>query len=189
MAITNETMTIRQVADYLQLSSSTVYQLVQRGELPGRKVGGGWRFLRSEIDEWLVGKQRPVPLSVLVVDDEKPVCQLFLDTLAPRGHTVHLALSGEDAIALIKKQPVDLVFLDLLLPQMSGIDVYREICRIRRPPEVIVITSFMSSHLLTEALSQGLLTVIQKPFRIETVLEAVDKVAKAKAGALVSGSQ
>ncbi len=182
-------MTIRQVADYLQLSQSTVYQLANKGELPGRKVGGGWRFVKAEIDEWLGAKQRAVTLTILVVEDDRPVSQLLVDTLRPRGHTVLAAFSGEEAFPIIATQPLDLVFLDLVLPKASGIDVYKAISRLQRPPEVIVITSFTSSHLLAEALELGLLTVIQKPFRLETILEAVEKVAQAKAGSLISGSQ
>lgn len=48
------TMTIEEVADYLQISSSTVYKLARHGVLPGRKVGNNWRFSRAGIEEWLV---------------------------------------------------------------------------------------------------------------------------------------
>jgi PTS system nitrogen regulatory IIA component len=46
-------LTLKQVADHLQLSERTLYRLLQRGELPGRKIGGQWRFRLSEIDYWL----------------------------------------------------------------------------------------------------------------------------------------
>lgn len=48
------TMTIEEVADYLQISPSTVYKLARHGILPGRKVGNNWRFLRAGIEDWLV---------------------------------------------------------------------------------------------------------------------------------------
>ena len=85
---------------------------------------------------------------------------------------------------MIQTQPFDLVFLDLLLPGISGIEVYREIDRLTDPPEVIVITSFASSNLLVKALDIGLLTVIQKPFQMDAILEAVEKAAQRKAGVL-----
>lgn len=47
-----EYMTVSQVAELLQLSEKTVYRLAQRGELPGFKVGGSWRFRRRDIDAW-----------------------------------------------------------------------------------------------------------------------------------------
>lgn len=48
------TMTIEEVADYLQISPSTVYKLARHGILPGRKVGNNWRFSRAGIEDWLV---------------------------------------------------------------------------------------------------------------------------------------
>lgn len=46
-------MTVREVSQYLKLAKSTVYKLVQEGVLPGRKVGGTWRFSRKQLDSWL----------------------------------------------------------------------------------------------------------------------------------------
>ncbi|MGO8843317.1 MAG: helix-turn-helix domain-containing protein [Methyloceanibacter sp.] len=46
-------MTLRQVADYLHCAYSTACRLVRQGEIPGFKLGGGWRFMKSEIDRWI----------------------------------------------------------------------------------------------------------------------------------------
>ena len=46
-------MTIREVADYLKLTEKTTYRLVAEGKIPGFKVGGSWRFRRSEIEQWI----------------------------------------------------------------------------------------------------------------------------------------
>ena len=46
-------LTVKDVADLLRVDSKTVYRLVQRSELPGFKVAGSWRFLRSDIDIWI----------------------------------------------------------------------------------------------------------------------------------------
>ena len=46
-------MTIREVADYLKITEKTAYRLAAAGDLPGFKVGGSWRFRRSEIDRWI----------------------------------------------------------------------------------------------------------------------------------------
>ena len=45
-------MTLREVAELLKLSEKTVYRLAQRKEIPAFKVGGSWRFMRSDIDNW-----------------------------------------------------------------------------------------------------------------------------------------
>jgi len=46
-------MTVRDVADYLNVNEKTVYRLAQRRELPGFKVAGAWRFRRADIDKWI----------------------------------------------------------------------------------------------------------------------------------------
>ena len=56
-------MTLEEVANYLRLSRSKLYDMSQSGEIPGSKVVGRWRFLRSEIDDWML-QQRPLrPMS------------------------------------------------------------------------------------------------------------------------------
>lgn len=49
----NPVMTIQEVAHYLQVSPSTIYKLANSGQLPGRKVGGRWRFARKTVEAWL----------------------------------------------------------------------------------------------------------------------------------------
>jgi excisionase family DNA binding protein len=49
----NDIITIKEVADYLKLKEKTAYALVARGEIPGFKVGGSWRFRKSEIEKWI----------------------------------------------------------------------------------------------------------------------------------------
>lgn len=51
-------LNIHQVADYLQLNLSTVYQWAQQGRLPAIKLGGRWRFRRSDLDRWLDAQTR-----------------------------------------------------------------------------------------------------------------------------------
>lgn len=51
--MTDEIMTVKQLAEYLKLNFQTVYRKVQKGEIPGSKIGRGWRFQKSVIDRWL----------------------------------------------------------------------------------------------------------------------------------------
>lgn len=50
-----QVMTVREVSEYLRIAESTVYKLVQEGEIPGKKIGGIWRFSRKLLDDWLEG--------------------------------------------------------------------------------------------------------------------------------------
>ena len=51
--MTDEILTIKEVAEYLKLSEKTAYRLASDGKLPGFKVGGSWRFKRADIEQWI----------------------------------------------------------------------------------------------------------------------------------------
>jgi excisionase family DNA binding protein len=51
-------MTVQDVADYLNVDPKTVYRLVNRGDLPGFKVGGSWRFHKEDLDAWIVRQKK-----------------------------------------------------------------------------------------------------------------------------------
>ena len=53
-----EIFTIKEVADYLKLAEKTTYRLTSEGKIPGFKVGGSWRFRKSEIDRWIVEQEK-----------------------------------------------------------------------------------------------------------------------------------
>jgi excisionase family DNA binding protein len=61
---TDQAMTVRQVAEYLQVTERTVYKLAWAGQLPGFKVGNTWRFKRDDIDKWIETNKRRVRLSL-----------------------------------------------------------------------------------------------------------------------------
>ena len=52
-------MTPREAAEYLSVHVRTIYRLVKNGEIPGRKIGGSWRFKRDALDEWLSIREYP----------------------------------------------------------------------------------------------------------------------------------
>lgn len=51
-------MTIKELAAYLKMAEKTLYRLAANGEVPGFKIGGAWRFRKSEIDAWIKKKER-----------------------------------------------------------------------------------------------------------------------------------
>lgn len=52
-AMTDEILTLKEVAEYLKLAEKTAYRLAAEGKLPGFKVGGSWRFKQSDIEKWI----------------------------------------------------------------------------------------------------------------------------------------
>jgi excisionase family DNA binding protein len=56
-----EILTPREAAEYLSVHVRTIYRLAKNGEIPGRKIGGSWRFKKNALDEWLSWKEKPSP--------------------------------------------------------------------------------------------------------------------------------
>lgn len=56
--MSDEIITIKEVAEYLKIKEKTAYALAAKGEIPGFKVGGAWRFRKGEIDKWIKEKER-----------------------------------------------------------------------------------------------------------------------------------
>jgi excisionase family DNA binding protein len=56
-----EILTPREAAQYLSVHVRTIYRLVKQGEIPGRKIGGSWRFKKETLDEWLSGRENSSP--------------------------------------------------------------------------------------------------------------------------------
>lgn len=54
----NQALTVRDVAAYLNVDEKTIYRLAQRGELPGFKVAGAWRFQSADLQRWIEGRKR-----------------------------------------------------------------------------------------------------------------------------------
>jgi excisionase family DNA binding protein len=56
--MSDEIITIKEVAEYLKIKEKTAYALAAKGEIPGFKVGGAWRFRKSEIDKWIAKREK-----------------------------------------------------------------------------------------------------------------------------------
>ncbi len=112
---------------------------------------------------------------LLIIDDEKMICEEFCETLADLGHNADYALSGADALLKIEKNPYALVFLDLSMPRMNGTDVFKRIREQYKVP-VTFMTGFMSPATEKEVLSLGALRCLRKPVHLSEIVEMIDKL-------------
>jgi two-component system, NtrC family, response regulator AtoC len=107
--------------------------------------------------------------TILIVDDDEGVREILTETLKSAGHSVSGAESGERAVAAVREAPVDLVILDMVLPQVDGLEVLREITTLRPETAVIMITGYASVETAIRAMKMGAVDYIVKPFRMEEV--------------------
>jgi nitrogen PTS system EIIA component len=91
----SDVLTLRQLAEHLQLSERTIYRLLGRGQLPGFKVGGHWRFRRSVVDYWLDLRMARMHSAELVELDQEWHSAAFCLSDALALENALLALTGE----------------------------------------------------------------------------------------------
>jgi len=114
--------------------------------------------------------------TILVVDDERAIQELFADLLEQRGFKVFLAECGEDAIRMVNSTPIDVVLLDLKMPGMSGTTVLEKIKKIDPLVEVIMISGHASVDSALMAVKYGAFDYIRKPFEnLDDILRVVER--------------
>lgn len=114
---------------------------------------------------------------VLIVDDNAVLCDVLTQVLNEDGYTAHTALTAEDALERMNRDPYELLLVDIKLPGMSGIDLLRE-ARTRAPgTDVVTITSYASMETAVEAIRLGARDYLIKPFdQLEIVTRVVNRI-------------
>ncbi len=115
------------------------------------------------------------PANILVVDDEDMFAQVFVEMLAECGHAVCVARSGEEAIKQFRKDPFDLVFTDLGMPEMSGWQVARSIKSIAPGTPVVLLTGWGMSVDEAELAKSRVDMVVSKPVKLSELSSIVAK--------------
>ena len=179
--VTGETMepisnilTVKQLATYLNMASVTIYRLAARGELPGTKVGGQWRFHKQAIDEWLSRKPDRKRIKILVVDDEAQVGELFREALPSTQFLVHVAPSGREATTALAADTYQVAFIDLVLPDTTGVHLLKLIRDSYASTRTVIVTGHPYSQLLSDAIELGFFMVLKKPFSGEQIRSVIN---------------
>ena len=123
---------------------------------------------------------------ILVVDDEEKIRKILKIMLTLKGHKVDLAEDGKEALEMIKENFYDLVIADIKMKEMSGIELLKEIKKMTPPIPVVFITAYATIESAVEAMKEGAIDYIPKPFeedRIHLTVEralGISKIIKEK---------
>jgi excisionase family DNA binding protein len=187
-------LTTEELLDYLKVNLRTVYRLIKAGKIPATRVGRQWRFRKRDLDAWLDGQRhglaptvpgeretstpRHGPPRVLVVDDEESVRELLSKTLALAEYRVDTVAGGAAALERLRdaRDAYDLMFADLMMPDMDGLTLIRQVKRLKSDLPIIIITGFSTESSAIEAVNLGVAGYLTKPFRVPQVLAAAAKV-------------
>src|SRR3981081_3921422 len=116
-------LAVKATAKYLRIPLPTVYYLVQRGQLPAIQIGGRWRIKKSSLDKDILKEDKSGQPTVLVVDDDESLQNIFRVFLKKIGFSRVVVGTVKEALAALNKQKFDLIFLDLKLPDGPADDV------------------------------------------------------------------
>src|ERR1700732_3677899 len=155
-------LTVKETAKYLRIPLPTVYYLVQRGQLPAIQIGGRWRIKKSSLDKDVLKEDKSGQPTVLVVDDDESLQNLFRIFLKKIGFSRGVVGTVKEALAVLEKQKFDLIFLDLKLPDGPADDVYDAAKKSQPQCPIIIITGYPDSEMLNRILAKGPITVLRK---------------------------
>jgi len=113
---------------------------------------------------------------ILVVDDEEFLRTLLIDELTNAGYKVLGAETGEEALTAIKKEKIDVILLDIKMPDISGIEILKFVTKNSPTTRVIMLTGYANLKYAMESKEYGAADFIAKPFNLTDVIASVERV-------------
>ncbi len=125
-------------------------------------------------------KARDEGMLILIVDDEPGTITTLKYILVKKGHRVATASTGEEALELAKVKEYDILFIDMKLPIINGLQTYLEIRKIRPETIAVLITAYRQemSDLVDTALQKKAYAVLYKPFDMDALITIVNEIEK-----------
>jgi CheY-like chemotaxis protein len=120
---------------------------------------------------------------ILVIDDEKAIRNSFVLTFEDSIYTIETAESGAEGIQKLAANNYDLIFLDLKMPQMDGVETLRQVRKFNKGVLVFIFTAFHKDFFkeLEKAAEEGLyFEIVQKPLDSDQLLELVQTILNEK---------
>ncbi len=117
---------------------------------------------------------------VLLVDDETEFLETLVKRLKKRKLDVTSAESGKEALQVLRENPIDVVVLDVRMPDMDGLETLKEIKRIRPSVEVIMLTGHANVEVAMEGMELGAFDYLMKPMDIDELLYKLQDAYKRK---------
>lgn len=126
----------------------------------------------------------PDALSILIVDDEPAIREVFTRFLGRRGHEVVACGSAEEglAVARTRERPFDVVVTDLILPDMTGIDLARGMKDMRSMAQVILLTGEPNRETASQAKELNVYRYLAKPIRAGALIDVVEEAGRVSRG-------
>ena len=114
--------------------------------------------------------------SILIVDDNTSLFRTMSLILRHKGYAVSTAGDGPEAIEGVKERPFDIIFMDIKMVPMDGVETYKRIKEVQPDAVVVMMTAYAVEDLVAEALKEGAYGVVYKPLDMAKVLRLVAEI-------------
>jgi DNA-binding NtrC family response regulator len=117
---------------------------------------------------------------ILFVDDDRAILELVREYLAEVGYRVEVVDNGVKALEMIKDTPFEIVFTDIKMPDIDGLELLSAIKEYRPETEVIIVTGHGSMESAIKAMKFGSYDYLQKPFKLNVLKIIIDRIVEEK---------
>lgn len=117
---------------------------------------------------------------ILVVDDEEAIGIGMSEILNDEGFEAAYVVNGRDAVEAIKEKPYSLIFMDIVMPGMNGLETYREIRKARPNTKVVLFTGYFrdAEDVILQGIKEGMIDeFIRKPYFADEIIRSARKYA------------
>jgi len=128
------------------------------------------------IQKW--GAMSQKNLKILVVDDEEVVAEILGKLMEVDGHNVAVTLEGKEALEIYQKDKFDIVFTDISMPEMNGIELTQELLKVDKNAKIAAVSGHIGTQEIEEILNAGAKAFMKKPFSKKDIEQTIQEVMK-----------
>ncbi|MDO9549913.1 MAG: response regulator [Methanoregula sp.] len=119
---------------------------------------------------------------VMIVDDDENLCRTLSLVLDRKGYDVTVAHSGPEAVGNVRDHPFAMIFMDIKMPGMNGVEALEQIRKVRSDAAVTMMTAYAVEGLVEKALYMGAQGVLYKPVDLKKVMSTIEEVSRERTG-------
>lgn len=112
-------------------------------------------------------------INILMVDDDRRLCETLKDILTEKGYGADFVESGTEALKALESSQYDVILLDMKMPVVNGLETFREIKKISPRTAVIIMTAFSLDDMIKDCLREGAFGILYKPLDIDKLVARI----------------